>query len=53
LEKIIKLHRIVYVDIGAESGDSATLAFAFPGTQTFSRSWDIKVTQLECSNPSA
>ena len=40
------------MDIGANTGDTATLAFSFTGT-TFTRSWDIKVTQLECSNPSA
>ncbi len=42
----------VYVDIGANNGDSATLNFNFMGTNT-ARTWDIKVTQVECSNPNA
>ncbi len=42
----------VYIDIGANSGDTATLAFTFQGTAT-NRMWDIKVTQVECSNPSS
>ena len=28
--------------------DTATLAFTFTGTTTFSRYWDIKVTQVPC-----
>ncbi len=39
----------MYVDIGANSGDTATLAFAFTGANDM-RMWDIKVTQIECSN---
>ncbi len=42
----------MYIDIGANSGDTAQLAFAFTGTNT-ARTWDIKVTQIECGNPSA
>ncbi len=42
----------MYVDIGANNGDSATLNFNFMGTNT-ARTWDIKVTQVECSNPNA
>ena len=36
----------MYLDIGQGSSDSATLAFTFSGT--FSRYWDIKVTQIPC-----
>ena len=42
----------MYIDIGADSGDSATLSFSFSGTST-SRTWDIKISQLECSNYNA
>jgi hypothetical protein len=38
----------VYLDAGALSTDTATLAFAFSGT--FSRYWDIKVTQIPCTS---
>ncbi len=41
----------VFVDMGALSTDTATLAFTFTGTST-TRIWEIKVTQVECSNPS-
>lgn len=41
---------VVYINIGEKSSDSATLAFSFTGTST-SRNWEIKVTQIECSNP--
>ena len=37
---------IVYLDLGRQSSDTATLAFTFSGT--FSRYWDIKVTQIPC-----
>ena len=36
----------VYLDLGRQSSDTATLAFTFSGT--FSRYWDIKVTQIPC-----
>jgi len=39
----------IYVDIGANSGDSATINFAFNGDGN--RMFDIKVTQLECGHP--
>jgi len=42
----------IYVDIGELGGDTATLSFAFQGT-AFQRTWDIKVTQVECTNPGA
>ena len=37
----------VYLDVGALSTDSATVSFAFSGS--FSRYWDIKVTQIPCN----
>jgi hypothetical protein len=39
----------IYVEVGQDAGAVATLAFTF-GTSTLARSWEIKVTQLECSN---
>jgi len=39
----------MYVEVGPDSGATATLAFTF-GTSTIARTWEIKVTQLECSN---
>ena len=42
---------IVYFELGEDSDATAALAFAF-GTQTISRFWEIKVTQLECHNRS-
>ena len=41
----------VYVDIGAEDGDNLQLVFNLVG-MNFNRMFDIKVTQLECANPS-
>ena len=46
----------VYIDIGANSGDSATIQLAFntpAGTTALARLWDVKVTQIECSNGNA
>ncbi len=41
----------MYVDIGANAGDTATLAFAFSTAVTnVNRVFDIKVTQVECNN---
>lgn len=42
---------IVYVDIGTEPMDSATLTFALAGDGN--RMWDIKVTQVECGSDNA
>jgi hypothetical protein len=39
------------VDIGRNEGDFATLSFALEATFTSLRLWDIKITQLEPSNP--
>ena len=36
----------MYIDAGTLSTDTATLNFAFSGT--FSRYWDVKVTQIPC-----
>merc|ERR1711981_409459 len=41
----------VYVELGKTADATALLAFTF-GSQTISRYWDIKVTQLECTNRS-
>ena len=38
----------VYVDMGATATDSTTLGFTFSGD--YSRLYEIKVTQLPCSN---
>ena len=43
----------VYIDVGNQSGDSATLTFSLSTGVTGTRVWDIKVTQVECSNPNA
>jgi len=40
----------VYVDMGNQGGDTTNLAFTFTTTTT-TRNWEIKVTQVECSNP--
>ncbi len=37
------------MDIGSVTGNTATLAFTFSDTTT-ARTWDIKVSQIECSN---
>ncbi len=40
------------MDIGANCGDTATLAFTFSAAVTnTNRLFDVKVTQVECSNP--
>ena len=41
----------VYVDIGNAATDSATLAFTFSTTTSTIRTWEIKVSQISCSNP--
>ena len=41
-----KFHFTVYLDLGRGTSDSATLSFTFSGT--YSRYWDIKVTQIPC-----
>ncbi len=41
---------LVYYDIGSGSTDTATVTFAFSATASTVRTWEIKVTQIECSN---
>jgi hypothetical protein len=45
----------VYVDIGNQATDTASLAFTFSstitGTPATSRQWEIKISQIGCSNP--
>ena len=40
----------VYIDFGTDLADTVSLNFALTGTAT-TRTWEIKTTQLECSNP--
>ena len=37
----------VYMDMGNQNSNTATVAFTFSGTST-TRQWDIKVTQIPC-----
>jgi len=39
----------IYVDLGANGGDSAQISFSFTGNGN--RKWDIKLTQVECGSP--
>jgi len=43
---------LVYVNMGNVATDVVNLAFALPGTSTATamRSWEIKVSQIECNN---
>lgn len=41
----------VYVDMGRELSDTATIIFSFTGDST-SRMWDIKATQVKCGHTS-
>ncbi len=47
---IAKMFFSVYIDMGNQPTDSSTLSFAFTTTST-TRNWEIKVSQIECSNP--
>ena len=39
------------MEIGNQEGDTAEIEFDFDGTNSNSnRRWDIKVTQIECTN---
>jgi hypothetical protein len=40
----------VYVDIRSNSGNSVGLSLAVVGSGD-DRLWDVKVSQIECSNP--
>ena len=42
----------VYVDMGAQASDTATLNFAFSGTAS-TRAWEVKATQIPCASRSA
>lgn len=41
-----------YIEVGSGADATATLAFTFGTSATTARTWEIKVTQLECSNRS-
>ncbi len=43
----------VFIDIGAETGDTVDLTFNIDDTVMFDRLWNIKVTQLECTSLAA
>ena len=45
----LKIFFTVYVEVENTASATATLAFTF-GTSTVSRTWEIKVTQIECTN---
>ena len=39
----------IYVDVGQDNSDKATLTFTFGSpTNTVSRKWDIKASQIQC-----
>jgi hypothetical protein len=42
----------VYLDIGTTSTGTATVAFTFATTTSTARTWEIKVTQIECYSAS-
>merc|ERR1712061_6687 len=39
----------IYLDMGPDSGATASLAFTFATTASTTRTWDIKVTQIPCA----
>jgi hypothetical protein len=41
----------VYIDFGTDVSETVSLDFSFSGASTV-RTWEIKTTQIECSNPS-
>lgn len=41
----------MYIDAGNQASDTATLAFTFGATVNAARNWEIKVSQIACSNP--
>jgi len=41
----------IYVDMGAVSTDTGTLAFTFATSTSTIRTWEIKVSQISCNNP--
>ena len=45
------MNSTVYVDLGTASSGSATLNFNFDNTDaTSGRTWDVKLTQVECGS---
>ena len=47
----ITSHFTVYMEVGPDSGSYITLTFAFSTTTTtISRTWEIHITQHECSS---
>ena len=44
---VLTVFFLVYMDMGGESTNTATVSFTFSGTST-TRQWDIKVTQIPC-----
>ncbi len=42
----------VFVDLGTFPTDTATLSFTFGSATATTRVWEIKIYQIECSNPS-
>lgn len=50
-EKKIQKLFTVYVEMGTASTDNAQLSFTFDSTvTTVARSYEVKVSQIECSN---
>ena len=43
-------HFTVYMEVGPDSGGYITMTFAFGTGTTISRTWEIHVTQHECSS---
>lgn len=41
----------MYIDFGTDVSETVSLDFSFSGASTV-RTWEIKTTQIECSNPS-
>jgi hypothetical protein len=51
-QKDILFYFLVYVDIGNQATDTATLAFTFSTSASTTRMWEIKVSQISCNSPS-
>jgi hypothetical protein len=41
---------LVYLDVSPTGTNTGTVAFTFSATTSTIRTWEIKVTQIECSN---
>ena len=39
----------IYMEMGTQSSDTATLAFTFAASASTTRTWEIKATQIPCS----